>query len=117
MTVYLRRWAALGLALLASAIVNGCGERTLDTSSRIAFESSLAAMRSSLDPNEREVFDAAFTEITIGIISGRDLPPSGANAQPADRVRLYEARAREALDGKTAREVIAEAERLRASED
>jgi hypothetical protein len=99
-----------GIAL----ILVGCGPPRLDLSSEQSAEKSAAAIRASLDDSSRAEFDRAM----IGMVTGSlmadaffrddDSSPEAAEAEFQEKIAEIAPR----LHGKTAREIIAAADRL-----
>ena len=100
----MRRLAILGLVLIAAS----CAPKRIDGSSEESFQTSYERVRGSLEPDERERFEEAVR--AIGVEDLRRFSED-ADSDAATRSVL------ERLDGKTAGEIIAEAEALTASED
>lgn len=102
-----RRFAVLCVALALA----GCGEPKLDGSSEAAMKASAQKVAEQLSPEKRQKFQEAFTLIALqgldftAIMKG-DVTPEGAAANSMA-----------ALNGKTADDVIAQADAIRAARE
>lgn len=94
---------------LALALVAGCSEPTIDTSSDDAMKVSSQKVRESLPESKRAEFDEALQILAFSQIDMKDLFAEGAIGAGG-----LEGKMRSALDGKTADQVIAEAARIKA---
>lgn len=94
--------------LVSVIAVTGCSEPTIDASSEESLKSSVENVRESLPSSKQDEFDSAFQMIAMSRIDFADLMAEGQ----AD-TGLLEKRMRDAVHGKTADEVINEADRLR----
>jgi len=94
------RWFVPILLLLAAS----CAPARIDGSSEEDFELSYQKVRGSLEPAERTRFEEAIVAIGVD-----DLRKHSADADPDAASRSVMAR----LDGKTAEEILREAEALK----
>lgn len=95
------------LLLAAALLVAGCsgGNKRIDGSSEAAMTKSLDAIRSSMSSEEKEKFNSALMTIGAKFIFA-NLSDGGKSAE-AEMLKV--------LNGKTAAEVLAEAEKIRAA--
>jgi hypothetical protein len=91
---------------VASFSVGGCGEPRLDATSQDNFKSSVEKVRSALPDSDREVFDSAYQFLALSGIN----PLQVLSGKSSDQL-INESIAQ--FSGKTGREVIAMAEKLR----
>ncbi len=94
----MRMWPCL-VALLGMMFVVGC-KPTIDTSSEETFKTSVEKVKNSLDKDTQPKFEAALI-----VVSMKHAMEGGASADS-------EKKAKAALNGKTANEIIAEAEKI-----
>lgn len=87
------------------ALISGCGENTIDTSSEESMQESITRIKESLPPEKQEAFEKALITVTMG---GDNLFEIASTPGGAERLM------KERLDGKTAEEVFAEAEKVKA---
>jgi hypothetical protein len=92
------KYALPALVLLLAA----CSEPTIDTSSDETMETSIERVRNNLPESQRADFDSAVTVVAVHDISFGDVLAEGAAG-----VDVAERKVKMALDGLTAREVIA----------
>ena len=102
----MRSFLVVLVALLAAGACIGCGEPTLDASSEDTLNKSSAKISKGLDEAKRQQFEQAF--IMLGLDA---LESSGAYEDQAAMERQLKL----TFHGKTADEVIAAAESLRAT--
>lgn len=99
------------LALLLIFGLAGCAAK-IDGSSDETMADSISKVRSALSEKKREEFDKALMVVGLGQISFSDLMAAGQAGTPPQVDSL-----RKTLDGKTADQVIAEANRIRAERE
>lgn len=102
---YLR---ALGI-VIAFTLLAGCSDPKIDASSDEAMKTSVEKVRESLPEARRQDFDLSMQLLAFSQIDMKDI-----FAQGAAGVGNLEGKVRQSLDGKTAEQIIAEAERIRA---
>ncbi len=110
----MRRLLISVLLMFAATLVGGCGkspfsEPVIDASTNEKMRASIEEVRASIPAEEAEKFDEAlqvlaFSQIDIGNLFAEGAVGAGS----------VESKMRQALDGKTASEVMAEAERVKA---
>lgn len=99
---------AFGLSLLAA-----CGQPTVDGSSNESVKQSIEKMNKSLSEAEQKKFQEAVLMIALNqAMSQMDMEKMMKGESPDPEV--IQAQVRERLHGKTAQEIIAEGERVRA---
>lgn len=86
----------------------GCGDPTIDASSDESMKQSMQEVREALPAEKRAEFDEALRVLAFSQFNMKDMFTQGINV-----TGNIESSIRESLDGKTAQEVIAEAERIR----
>ena len=91
------------LPVLLLLLAGGCTRQRIDASSEEMFEFSYQRVRASLEPERRERFEAAVRALGVADLEhhSEDAPPDAAARSIMER-----------LDGKTAAEIIREAEGL-----
>lgn len=89
----------------ALALLAACGSPTIDTTNPETTEASITKIQSKLSDGEREQFSAALGVVIANALGGgyKDVGDT-----PEGRKRV-----REALRGKTAKDIIADAERIK----
>lgn len=87
-------------------LIIGCGEPRIDASTDEKMKLSIEKVRSPLSVQERETFDKAVQVVAFNNIELGDLFASGSVSG------LLDSKVKQALDGKTARELIASAKAL-----
>ena len=100
---------ALLMLILAVMAVTGCSDPTIDASSEAKMKESVAKVRESLPEAKRSDFDQAVQLIAFSQIDMKSLFANGG-ADAGD----VEGKMREALNGKTAEQVLAQAEKIQA---
>lgn len=95
------------LLAVTLAAVAGCSEPTIDASTKEAIESSSQRVRDSLPETQQAEFDEALKILAFSEVDVNDLLAEGAVGSSA-----LEEKMRTALDGKTASEIIAEADKI-----
>lgn len=100
---------ALALTLVT---FTGCGDPRIDGTSNESMKESVQNIRESLPEPKRNEFDEAMQVLALDRLSLEDLITEGFAG--AD---MIEDRIRRSLDGKTAEEVIEEAERIRSERE
>jgi hypothetical protein len=98
----------LHLFFFTALFITGCMEATIDTSSEESLENSMATVRNSLDQNKQQEFDKAVGVVTLAHVKDMLEPVDN----PIDALKKIP----NALDGKTADEIIAEANRIQAEQ-
>ena len=111
-----RLWLrAVGLAVVLSlALIGGCSKPQLDTSTAEQFETSVEAVRAKLPMDARAEFDAALLSLTGTLPERRadaDARPTDLGQHPAFEALSPSLRAQ--LQGRTGRQVIAIATKVR----
>jgi hypothetical protein len=99
------RW----MLVLATMAITGCSDPTIDASSEAKMKESVAKVRESLPEAKRTDFDQAVQLIAFSQIDMKSLFANGG-ADAGD----VEGKMREALNGKTAEQVLAQAEKIQA---
>jgi hypothetical protein len=100
----------VGLVTLAIALT-GCGSPKVDGSSEDAYKKSIAAVRESLDEGERKQFDEALQLLMMSRIDFSAMMSGAVTAETMASDMML------AMNGKTAQELIAEANRLKAERE
>ena len=99
------------ISIFVALVVSGCDQLapapTIDASSDESMKQSAQEIRESLPENERAEFDKALQVLAFSQINLNDIFAEGAAG-----AGNLEGKMRESLHGKTAREVVAEAERI-----
>jgi len=90
--------------LLTLALVAGCGPQRIDGSSDDSFQTSYEQVRNALDEHERELFEESIRAIGVD-----DLAHFSESEDSDAATRSLLAR----LDGKSAEEIIQEAQALK----
>ncbi len=98
------------LTLFTVLMLTGCGEARIDASSQEALEASMERMAEDMDAQEKQALKQAV--ITIAMDQSSRAINSAMRGEHMDPGRA-EQEMLEALDGKTAAEVIAYAEELK----
>lgn len=102
------------VALLASFVVTGCQrEVAIDGSTEASFEQSMKRVREELGPQELEEFESAVMVIAMKDVDLSSLIAAGQSVDPSTLPEKLIAE----LDGKTAEQVIAEADVIRAERE
>lgn len=96
----------LAAALLVTLTCAGCGDPTLDGSSQETLEKSVEEVGKSLDDAKRQKFEAAYLALGLDVLQ----TPGVFGDEAAMRKKL-----KETFDGKTADEIIADAEKVKAA--
>ena len=104
MKVY-ARWMLILVAMVAA----GCSDPTIDASSEAKMKESVTKVRESLPEGRRSDFDQAVQLIAFSQVNMKSLFANGS-ADAGD----MEGKMREALNGKTAEQVLAQAEQIQA---
>lgn len=106
----MKRLKYLVICLLTTVLV-GCFEPTMDTSSMESIKASTQAIRDTLSEPERLEFNEALKVIMFSQIDMKDLFLAGtSDVGKANLENKY----KDVLHGKTAKEIIAEAARIKA---
>jgi hypothetical protein len=102
-TMISKNLKALGVIFSALSLVflAGCSKPKIDTSSDEALKNSTAAVRESLPQERRKAFDEALLVITFEQLDPREIFAGGSAG-----ANISEAKAKQALSGKTAEEII-----------
>jgi PBP1b-binding outer membrane lipoprotein LpoB len=100
---------ALLMLVLATMAITGCSEPTIDASSEAKMKESVAKVRESLPEAKRTDFDQAVQLTAFSQIDMKSLFANGG-ADAGD----VEGKMRDALNGKTAEQVLAQAEQIQA---
>ncbi|WP_062810871.1 DUF6694 family lipoprotein [Alcanivorax sp. NBRC 102028] len=100
---------ALLMLVLAAMAITGCSDPTIDASSEAKMKESVAKVRESLPEAKRSDFDQAVQLIAFSQIDMKSLFANGG-ADAGD----MEGKMRDALNGKTAEQVLAQAEQIQA---
>ena len=95
--------------LILITILAGCSEPKIDASSDESLRASVAKVRKSLSDQKQKEFDEAMQQI----IAFNMLDMEDVFKQSTAGFLKLEGKIRQSLDGKTAKQVIAEAERIR----
>lgn len=110
--------------LILITILAGCSDPKIDASSDESMRASVAKVRKSLSDQKQKEFDEAMQQIIAfnmldmedvfkqGVTGANDM--EGVFKQSATGFLKLEGKIRQSLNGKTAKQVIAEAERIRA---
>jgi len=93
---------------LMALLIIGCSDAKIDTSSDESMKASIEKVRKSLPENKRGAFNEALKLLAFSQINLKDILAEGASG-----VGNTQAKMKEALNGKTGNEVIAEAERVK----
>lgn len=96
------------LMALCATLLAACSDPKIDASTEESMKASVEKVRDSLPAEKRDEFDSSLTLLALSQISFDDMLSGGGSAASA------EAQMRQALDGKTAEEVIAQANRVEA---
>lgn len=88
-------------------VLAGCGKPTIDGSSTEAMKKSIEEVQATLEGEKREKFDKALQVLVFSGLNFKDLMAAGQGGTGA-----IESDMRKKLDGKTADEVIAEADKV-----
>lgn len=107
--MHINNSAVLCFSLLSIAILLGCGQPTIDASNEASLESSIAEVRKSVSEDEKEAFDEALGLVTFSDLSMKDIMSEGLTPGSSG----FRARVKEALEGKTASEIINMGEQIR----
>lgn len=101
------------LCVFALVMLTGCNAPTIDASSKISLEASLERVSQSLSVDERAEFGEAFGILAMHAMGVEQInmfsPPQQSNVNPYE----LEERLRKAIHGKTAKQIIAEAKKIR----
>lgn len=98
----------LAFMLLFSVVLVGCGsEPTLDTSSEEAFKTSMERMTADMSPEEAAELQVAIQEILFDELFG-----SLGNGMPSEAIGASVAKE---IDGLTASEILAKADKIKNS--
>lgn len=97
-------WASLFVA----TVLVGCSDPKIDTSSDSALKSSVSQVRNSLPEDQRPAFDESLKVLAFSQINMKDVLAAGATEGA-----LLQPKIMGALEGKTAKEVISEADRIK----
>lgn len=97
--------------LLITSVLTGCYEPTIDASSKETIKTSTQAIRDTLSGTERSEFNEALKVIMFSQIDMKDLFLAGTSE--VGKANL-ENKYKDVLHGKTAKEIIAEAARIKA---
>ena len=100
---------ALLMLVLAAMTITGCSDPTIDASSEAKMKESVAKVRESLPEAKRTDFDKAVQLIAFSQIDMKSLFANGG-VDAGD----VEGKMRDALNGKTAEQVLAQAEQIQA---
>lgn len=100
---------ALLMLVLAAMAITGCSDPTIDASSEAKMKESVAKVRESLPEAKRSDFDQAVQLIAFSQVDMKSLFANGG-ADAGD----MEGKMRDALNGKTAEQVLAQAEQIQA---
>ena len=100
------------LALSTLTFLAACSEPTIDASSDTAFEESTTKIRDALSSTERSEFEQAIQTLFMQEMAN-SLAESGLGFSPDDSA----AKSMRMVDGKTADQVIQEAESIRADRE
>ena len=95
------------IGLMALSLI-GCSEAKIDASSDESMKISIEKVRKSLPENKRGAFDEALKNLAFSQINLKDIFAEGTSG-----VGNTQAKMKEALNGKTGNEVIAEAEKVK----
>lgn len=96
---------ALLMLVLATMAITGCSDPTIDASSEAKMKESVAKVRESLPEAKRVDFDQAVQLIAFSQIDMKSLFANGGDV---------EGKMRDALNGKTAEQVLAQAKQIQA---
>lgn len=98
----------LPVILFTSILVfSGCsGEKKIDASSDESMRDSISKVKESLSPEQKEKFEQAVMALLFAGVDGENLFLMAADSDGASR------RLKDRLDGKTALEIIAEADKI-----
>lgn len=105
----MNRYFKYGMIAALAFFMAGCSDPKIDASTDEAMKASSQKVRESLPDSKRAEFDEALQVLAFSQIDMKDLFTEGATGAGS-----LESKMRSALDGKTAEEVIAEAERIKA---
>lgn len=110
--------AVLVILVLAalSTVLMGCAEPRIDTSTPESTSSSIAKVRESLPQDKRADFDSALQVVMMNQVDlGAVLFQAFASATPD--VGAYQTKFKNAINGKTGSEIIADAQRIKSDRD
>lgn len=96
------------LIAMLMLIVAGCSDPTIDASTDDSMKASIETVRESLPQEQREKFDDALKILAFSQIDLKGLFAEGASGAGSTKGKM-----KDALNGKTGKEVIAEAERVK----
>ena len=105
----MNRYLMYGMAAVFALVMAGCSDPKIDASTDETMKVSAQKVRESLPESKRVEFDEALQILVFSQINMQDLFSEGAVG-----AGNLEGKMRNALDGKTAEEVIAEADRIKA---
>lgn len=105
----MNRYFKYGMIVVLTFVMAGCSDPKIDASTDEAIKASSQKVRESLPESRRAEFDEALQALAFSQIDMRDLFAEGTAG-----AGNLESKMRSALDGKTAEEVIVEAERIKA---
>jgi hypothetical protein len=100
------------MTVAALALLAGCGQPKVDTSSDEKMKQSLAEVRESLPENRRAEFDAALQTLVLNQVDFSALFATGETPEAEAAAQDYKS----AIQGKTAEEIIAAADRIVAAQ-
>lgn len=95
-------------SLFVATVLVGCSDPKIDTSSDSALKSSVSQVRNSLPEDQRPAFDESLKVLAFSQINMKDVLAAGATEGA-----LLQPKIMGALEGKTAKEVISEADRIK----
>ena len=96
------------LPALAVMMLAGCNEPEIDTTTEETMKSSIQEVRNSLDDADKPRFDSAVQIVALSNISMRELLQAKENNDD----EFMQNKFKESLDGKSGKEVIAQAEEI-----
>ncbi|CAN0464009.1 unnamed protein product, partial [Phaeothamnion confervicola] len=100
---------AIILLVLAITLLSGCGESKIDASSNDRMKVSVQQIQKSLPQADQKKFENAARIVSLNAANIKDAKSAAAGNRDAAMATI-----RRALDGKTAAQVIEEADRIRA---
>lgn len=101
------KFSAVLIAIITSLIFIGCSNPKIDTSTDEKMKTSIEKVRQSLPKEKKEQFDEALKILAFNQVDFKDIFSGTVG------IGTTEAKMKEALNGKTGNEVIAEVEKLK----
>ena len=98
--------------LFIATILAGCNNPTVDASTDKSMQASIASVRASLPEDKRTEFDRS-----VQLLVFKDLDIRSLLAKGTDGAKEVKGKMRDAVHGKTANQIIAEANQLKADRE